>query len=977
MNKLLLGLIFTILLCASCTNRGMVAIDNGIVKLEFDLKQGTYKGIDVETGQTCIYYASWRVNDFLSPDADAIYYQIEAIQDSLGKGQSIQVVSVKKGQPDLVFNFNLYDQEPFVIMYGGIRNGTSEGIQIKEISPVANARLFYGADISKNFKLIDGEGGGCPTYIRETPSLLSQNNMILHFGTDDDFHTLVGGGASYGEFAKYALIGEKEQRKADLKEHPVEDLQLVSYIDVGEEAVGTDTVQPYITLSSGAPYKFEGNIAYKEARTVVWADREIGVKLHNLDKDKSYIVGLSWCDDADRRKQTVHLKYGDKEITCIEDCRLPSLAKGENAQIIYFEIPAAANELEPQLLVKQAGGDNVVISEVLIYEGKLPEERLNKPETVEIPAADFTRCTLNLYASDVIGKLVDAKSGYMTEKDRFYLDFVTANPIYSAEKYAQTLRILQQINLNYYYFPTICMWYAMMPIYGGNIVMGTNDTVGAVEEMKRVKLSGFLKYTTMGIRLVPDCYDENNENGWWDDEHWRLRGSGPQGESMKLKSGHYRAPYDTSRKWAQAILDLGGLPFTYFQTAVRSKDYAEAYPQHMLFNESFHEIDTFDWLNKNYTTYDFTDIGFLAHMRDVYHNLNDAGIVGMMFDYPYTGWPVYGGMDDKYSTAAGAYRTIFKLASEGLGNKAYIHERNLKYGSDIALGYVASQRTWGDTDVITPEMVARSGLRWYKNRVVVNYDMDAKNLLKAQPADSEDGINKLLTMSYVTASRLLLANSFGTLDAEHVYKLSRIYPFHQFARSARPLDAFTTDYPRVYGMKLTDKWSSLTFFNEDEEHPQKISIKLSGIEGRGGAGLHPDKQYYIYDFWNDKLIGTFGGNETLEQELRKGEARQMAVREVESNPQVLSTDRHLLQGLLELSEVFWNEETKELTGYAELVEGESMHITIATNGWQPQHCTVADNEVACSLENNSENLVKLVLKSTHGGKVSWKFSFKK
>lgn len=42
----------------------MVAIDNGIVKLEFDLKQGTYKGIDVETGQTCIYDASWRVNDF-------------------------------------------------------------------------------------------------------------------------------------------------------------------------------------------------------------------------------------------------------------------------------------------------------------------------------------------------------------------------------------------------------------------------------------------------------------------------------------------------------------------------------------------------------------------------------------------------------------------------------------------------------------------------------------------------------------------------------------------------------------------------------------------------------------------------------------------------------------------------------------------------------------------------------------------------
>ena len=63
---------------------------------------------------------------------------------------------------------------------------------------------------------------------------------------------------------------------------------------------------------------------------------------------------------------------GDKEITCIEDCQL--LGK-RNTQIIYFEIPAAANELEPQLLVKQAGGDNVVISES-IYEGKFPGRRL-------------------------------------------------------------------------------------------------------------------------------------------------------------------------------------------------------------------------------------------------------------------------------------------------------------------------------------------------------------------------------------------------------------------------------------------------------------------------------------------------------------------------------------------------------------------------------------------------------------------------
>lgn len=974
MKKQLASLLVGMFLFASCANKNIISIDNDIVKLEFDLQSGTYKGIDMGTGQTCIYDASWRVNDYTSTDADSVFYQITAIHDSIGKGQSLQITSQKSEQPDLVFHFNLYEKEPFVIMYGGIKNKTSMDVQVKEIVPVANARIFQGSDISKNFKLIDGEGGGNPTYIRQTPSLLSQNNMILHFGEDTEFHSFVGGGASYEEFAKYALMGSKDQRWTALKENPIKGLQLVSYIDLGEKTLDVDSVNPYISLSQAANFKFEGNAAYKEARSVIWSDTEIALTLHHLKRNKAYTVGLSWCGDTEKRKQSVFLKYGDKEIECIKDCQLPSLAKEENAEIVFFEIPEEASEQHPQLLVKRSGDDNVVVSEALIYEGKLPDGQKNIPQPVNTHTIDFNECAISLYASDVIGKRVDRKSDYIAEKDKFYLDFVTKNPIYSSEKYAQTFKRIQQIELNYYYFPTICLWYAMMPIYGGDVVMGTNDTAGAIEEMKRVKASGFLKYTTMGIRLVPDCYDENNENGWWDDEHWRLRGSGSQGDGMKLKAGHYRAPYDTSEKWIQAIRKLGGLPFTYFQTAVRSKDYAEAYPEHMLFNESFHEVNTFDWLNKSYTTYDFTDEGFLAHMRGVYENLHNAGLAGMMFDYPYTGWPIYGGMDDKYSTAAGAYRTIFKLAHDGLGENSYVHERNLVYGSDIALGYVSSQRTWGDTDIITPEMVTRSGLRWYKNRVVVNFDMDAKNLLKAQPGDSDDGINKLLTMSYVTASRLLLANSFGTLSPKHVHKLSRIYPFHQVPQSARPLDAFVSGYPRVYGLKVTDKWSAITFFNEDEETSKTISVVLSGVEGRGGAGLQADKAYYVYDFWNDTYLGKYQGNEELKQTLRKGEARQMAVREVEQNPQVLSTDRHLLQGMLELSDVSWDSKTNVLSGCANLVEGELMNITIATNGLQAQSCAV-EKVVQSSFINASEGIIKLQLKSDTGGITKWKILF--
>lgn len=950
-----------------------VTLENTKICLTFDLAEGTYSATDKSNQIRGIYNAYGKINGYSTREADQRSYKIIPVENELGKGVALQLLTQKKGQPELIFSYLLYPEQAYILMYGGIRNTTSESIQVKSIFPVADARLFEGCDLSRNFRAVDGQGGGAATYLRQEPSLLSQNNMLLHFGEDNDFHSLVGGGISYHEFAKFAQVGEEARRKQELSAHPVKGLKLVCYNDLGE-ITDIDFSKPYIQAEEVATYQFEAAGAYKEAKSIVYAANEVVFQVRKLEPGKPYSCGLSWCDDAQGRKQSVYVEYNGKREQVVATKRLPSLAKGQAPQIVYFNIPPQATGKSLKVIVKSEGGANAVVSEAILFEGRLPKGLNGKAEDVSCNPVGFEDIRIQLYAEDFIGKRVDPGQTYTAGQDGFYLDFITRNPLEAAEQYAIVLRAMQRIQLNHYYFPTICMWYAMEPKYGGNIVMGTNDAPGAVEEMQRVKASGFLKYTTMGIRLVPDCYDDNNENGWWDDEHWQMHGSGKQAAGMELKGAHYREPYETTEKWAREIIRLGGKPFTYFQTAVRSNDYAEKYPGHMLFNESYHKIGSYDWLNKGYSSYDFTDPEFYAHMQDVYRNLKNGGIAGMMFDYPYTGWPVYGGMEDKYCTTAGAYRRIFRLASEGLGKEAYIHERNLTYGSDIALGYISSQRTWGDTDYLTPEMVLRSGLRWYKNRVVVNYDMDAKNLLKAKPTDTPDGLHKLLTMSYVTASRLLLANSFGVLKPEHVFALSRIYPFHQTSQSARPLDAFISDYPRVYGFKINDQWTALTFYNESDTEPHSIGIHLAGTEGRGGAGLNPEKEYYIYDFWNDHLIGRLPGNAHFEQNLRKGEARQMAVREVENNPQVLSTDRHLMQGYLELSDIVWDPAQRELRGKAEVIGNEPLHIAVALNGYQPQQVGVSGNAKTEILPINS-NLVKLKLTAPQNGTVEWKIIF--
>jgi len=420
---------------------------------------------------------------------------------------------------------------------------------------------------------------------------------------------------------------------------------------------------------------------------------------------------------------------------------------------------------------------------------------------------------IQLSAEDPQGKRVDAGVRYVPN-DRFYLDMLTVDPFDGLEAYAHALRKAQDIHLNLYNFPTVCLWYAR----------GTgakNTSVGAVAQADHIAASGILKYTTVAVRLVPDCYNENNQQGWWNDEHWQ-KPCVPDGTVFTEEAegfGRYLPPYETSEKWGQAVIERGCIQFTYMQPGIRSQDYADAFPEHMLFNhrrapmltgkgEVFYYPKDIDpnksliaWKDNRLVleSFDYTDPGFMAHMLDVYENLRRAGIRGIMYDYPNNAWMHNGGFEDKYATTASAYRNIYRLAKMGLGSESWIHERNLHYGSDVALGLVDSQRIWGDTLEISPDMVTRAGLRWYKNRVVTSYDNDSKSLLQVKPAN-RDGVRAMLTMSYVVTARLLIGNSFNSMRPEHIYDLSRLYPLHPQMRSARPVDAFVREFPQIYDL---------------------------------------------------------------------------------------------------------------------------------------------------------------------------------
>ena len=604
------------------------------------------------------------------------------------------------------------------------------------------------------------------------------------------------------------------------------------------------------------------------------------------------------------------------------DVRTLNGSTGENPSAVgHGPVRSTSNNL--LLTFKQGGERRSVVL------GALKTADFCKWVAVTTPASrDGSHPILaRLEGNDPVGRLVDPAETYIPA-DTFYFAASTPCPFEALELYARRLRDATAAAPNPYDFPTLCAWYA--GVWKGKTVKSEhkfNTTAGMVEEAEKIKDSGFLSYSRAAVRLVPDTYTALNPQGWWDDEHWRAHG------------GYYVAPYDTSEKFGAAVRERGVVPFTYMQVSGGfmkepiSRDFREKYP---------------DWIfgNGERHTLDFSKPEVRAHVRERFAALRDR-INGLMVDYCDDLWNhnlSQGGYADKQATATAVYRNLFIDLKASLGPDSWLHERNYRHpDNDLTLGHVDSQRTTRDTKEITPALVATSGLRWYKNRLLIAYDMDAKELgtawkSKDWTGTDEDGLRMTLTMAYVAASRLILADSFRDLPAQTLRDLARTFPYPAERRpSARPIDAFICDagqHPRVYHYAADPDRHQLTLYNNAlPTREAAISVPLAGEPADGAMALDPAAQYHVYDFWNNEYVGKLKGADTLTRTLRPGEAQMLSVRRAQEHPQVISTNRHITQGLLDLSDVKWNGST--LSGKAKVVAGDPFEIVIALNGHRP------------------------------------------
>jgi len=180
-----------------------------------------------------------------------------------------------------------------------------------------------------------------------------------------------------------------------------------------------------------------------------------------------------------------------------------------------------------------------------------------------------------------------------------------------------------------------------------------------------------------------------------------------------------------------------------------------------------------------------------------------------------------------------------------------------------------------------------------------------------------------LLASWVAISGMFNLNSdwLPALPPERLDILKRCTPSHHAA--SRPVDYFETVMPRIW--LLTDTNQSvrrdvLGLYNWDSE---ERNIRYDAAK----AGLSGDKTYYAFDFWSKSPLPAFTG--AFNFAMPPESCRVIAVRTDENHPLLVSTSRHVTQGVVDVTDETWDDLSETLTGLSQVVGNDPYELRVA------------------------------------------------
>jgi hypothetical protein len=192
----------------------------------------------------------------------------------------------------------------------------------------------------------------------------------------------------------------------------------------------------------------------------------------------------------------------------------------------------------------------------------------------------------------------------------------------------------------------------------------------------------------------------------------------------------------------------------------------------------------------------------------------------------------------------------------------------------------------------------------------------------------------------------------------------------------RPVDLFENEPARVWLLtdgRKTPRRDVLALYNWTSG-PLDIELELSR------AGLPEAAGYAAFDFWANAFVPPF--KKTLSVKLPKEACQVLAVRPMLDRPFLLSTSRHITQGIVDVADEKWSDARKTLSGKSKVVAGDAYELRIVAplkpRPWTAVKAEVGKADKAAGVEIKFEQAdtgVRATISSRESRTVEWKVMF--
>lgn len=204
------------------------------------------------------------------------------------------------------------------------------------------------------------------------------------------------------------------------------------------------------------------------------------------------------------------------------------------------------------------------------------------------------------------------------------------------------------------------------------------------------------------------------------------------------------------------------------------------------------------------------------------------------------------------------------------------------------------------------------------------------------------------------------------LPAERLDILKRTMPPHHAV--ARPVDLFERDLPRLWMVNAPGR-NVVGLYNW-ESAEQKFDVPLEQL------GLDAMTEYVAFDYWSNKLMPAVKGR--LQLALPAESCVALAIRPRANHPQLISTSRHVTQGIVDVTDEKWDAATKTLSGRSQVVGGDPYELRIAGEA-AVAGITVSDSDKTAGVttsHSSHESLTRVKFTSPTSREVAWSIQFK-